>query len=88
MKFVWGLPKWKFLQEKRAFRARKKSGKVTLPLLKNIPLTPLSSGTSYLCLPGIPGKLVLFLISFQSLFQPKHSLGILPANAQIVANVR
>ena len=34
LKFVWGLPNWKFLPGKRAFHAGKKSGKVTLPSWK------------------------------------------------------
>ena len=37
LKFVLGLPKWKFSTGKKAFHA----GKMTLPPLKNIPLTPL-----------------------------------------------
>ena len=41
LKFVWGLPKRKFLLGK-LFHAGKTSGKGTLPPLKNIPLTPLA----------------------------------------------
>ena len=47
LKFVLGLPKWEFSTGKKAFRARKKKQKkwlrplwkMTLPPLKNIPLT-------------------------------------------------
>ena len=36
-----GVPKWKFLLGKKHFTLGKKLGNVTLPPLKNIPLTPL-----------------------------------------------
>ena len=36
-----------FYQEKKAFGVGKKSGKVTLPLLKNIPLMPLNINGAY-----------------------------------------
>ena len=39
LKFVCGVPKWKFLPKQKHFT--KKLGNVTLPPLKNIPLTPL-----------------------------------------------
>ena len=41
LNFVLGLPKWEFPTGKRHFTLGKNSGKMTLPLLKNIPLTPL-----------------------------------------------
>ena len=41
LKFVWGLPKWKLLLGKKSILHQEKSGKVTFPLLKNIPLMPL-----------------------------------------------
>ena len=42
LKFVLGVPKWKFSTGKNAFHAGKKSGKMTLPPQKNFPVTPLS----------------------------------------------
>ena len=36
-----GLPKWKFSTGEKAFHDGKKSGKMTLPLQKNFPVTPL-----------------------------------------------
>ena len=41
LKFVLGLPKWQFSTGKRHFTPGKHSGKLTLPPLKIIPLTPL-----------------------------------------------
>ena len=41
LKFVLGLPKWKFPTGKRHFTPGKKSGKMTLPPQKNFPVTPL-----------------------------------------------
>ena len=41
-KIVWVLQIWTIFARKIIFHARKKSGKLTLPPLKNIPLTPLS----------------------------------------------
>ena len=41
LKFVLGLPKWKFSTGEKHFTLGKKSGKMTLPPLKNIPLMPL-----------------------------------------------
>ena len=41
LKFVLGLPKWEFSTGKKYFMLGKKSGKITLPPLKNIPLMPL-----------------------------------------------
>ena len=39
---IWGIPKWKiFYRRKSIFHAENKLGKVTLPPLKNIPVTPL-----------------------------------------------
>ena len=49
MKFVLSLPKCEFSTEKKHFTLGKKSGKMTLPPVKNIPLTPLKTG---LCLGG------------------------------------
>ena len=49
LKFVLGLLKWmgySILYREKAFHARKKSGKMTLPPLKNIPLTPLVTSAS------------------------------------------
>ena len=43
LKFVLGLPKWKFSTGKRHFMLGIKSGKMTFPPLKNISLTPLQS---------------------------------------------
>ena len=43
LKFVLGLPKWEFSTGKKDFTLGKKSGEMTLPLLKNIPLTPLNT---------------------------------------------
>ena len=40
LKFVLGLPKWKFSTRKKHFMLGKKSGKMTLPPLKNIPVMP------------------------------------------------
>ena len=40
LKFVLGLPKWELSTGKKHFSSRKKSGKTTLPPLKNTPLTP------------------------------------------------
>ena len=39
--FVLGLPKWEFSTGKSRFHAGKKSGKMTLPAQKNMPVTPL-----------------------------------------------
>ena len=44
MKFVFGLPKWKFSTGKKHFTPGKKSGKMTLPTQKNFPVTPLLTG--------------------------------------------
>ena len=41
LKFVLGLTKWKFSTGKKHFTPAKKSGKITLPLRKKIPGTPL-----------------------------------------------
>ena len=41
LKFVSGLPKWEFSTGKKHFKPGKKSVKMTLPTLKNTPLTPL-----------------------------------------------
>ena len=41
LKFVLGLPKWECSAGKKHFTLGKKSGKITLPPLKNIPLTPI-----------------------------------------------
>ena len=42
LKFVLGLPKWEFSTGKKHFRlGKKKQEKITLPPLKNIPLTSL-----------------------------------------------
>ena len=52
LKFVLGLPKWKFSTGKRHVTLGKKSGKMILPPQKNFPVTPLFT-TSYhqlLCL--------------------------------------
>ena len=40
-KFVLGLPKWEFSTGKKHFTPGKKSGKMTLPPQKNMPVTPL-----------------------------------------------
>ena len=48
LKFVWGLPKWTILPGKIIFHTGKKSGKVTLPPLKNIPLMPLRVSWQFL----------------------------------------
>ena len=40
-KFVLGLPKWDFSTGEKHFRPGKKSGKMTLPPLKNVLVTPL-----------------------------------------------
>ena len=40
-KFVLGLPKWEFCTGKKHFTPGKKSGKITLPPQKNMPVTPL-----------------------------------------------
>ena len=40
-KFVLSLPKWEFSIGKKHFTPRKKSGKMTLPPQKNMPVTPL-----------------------------------------------
>ena len=40
LKFVLGLPKWEFSTRKKHFKPGKKSRKMTLPPLKNIPLKP------------------------------------------------
>ena len=42
LKFVWGVPKCKISTGKKHISRRGKSGKETLPPLKNIPVTPLS----------------------------------------------
>ena len=41
LKIVSGPPKWEFSTGKKCFTSGKKSGKTTLPPLKNIPLMPL-----------------------------------------------
>ena len=41
LKFVLGLPKWEFYTRKSHFTLGKKSGKMTSPPLKNIPLMPM-----------------------------------------------
>ena len=41
-KFVLGLPNWEFSTGKKHFTPGKKSGKMTLPPQKNMPVTPLS----------------------------------------------
>ena len=41
LKFVVGLPKWKFSAREKAFQARKKIRKMTLPLRKNFLVRPL-----------------------------------------------
>ena len=43
LKFVLGPPKWKFSTGKKHFMPGKKSGKMTLPPRKNMPVTPLST---------------------------------------------
>ena len=43
-KFVLGLPKWEFSTRKKHFILGKKSGKITLPPQKNMPVTPLIKG--------------------------------------------
>ena len=43
-KFFLGLPKWEFSIGKKHFAPGKKSGKMTLPPQKNMPVTPLSGG--------------------------------------------
>ena len=43
-KFVLGLPKWEFSTGKKHFTSGKKSGKMTLPPQKNMPVTPLLCG--------------------------------------------
>ena len=50
LKFVWGLTKMKLLLEK-AFEAGKKSEKVTLPPLENIPLSPLLDSQCLILVP-------------------------------------
>ena len=40
------LPKWEFSTGKKHFRTGKKSGKMTLPPQKNMPVTPLGSRDS------------------------------------------
>ena len=47
--FILGLPKWEFSTGKKHFMPGKKSGKMTLHPLKNIPLTPLPSLYVLLC---------------------------------------
>ena len=42
-KFVLGLPEWEFSTGKKHFTPGKKSGKMTLPPQKNMPVTPLLS---------------------------------------------
>ena len=46
-KFVLGLPKWEFSAGKKHFTPGKKSGKMTLPPQKNMPVTPLLQFTFY-----------------------------------------
>ena len=46
-KFVLGVPKWKFSTGKKHFTPGKKSGKMTLPLQKNFPVTPLGANTLF-----------------------------------------
>ena len=41
LKFVLGLPKWEFSTREKHFTLGKNSGKMSFPLLKHIPLTPL-----------------------------------------------
>ena len=41
LKFVLGLPKWKYSIGKKHFTLGKKSGKMTLPTQKKFPVTPL-----------------------------------------------
>ena len=68
LKFVLGLPKWKFSTGKKHFTAGKKSGKMTLPRQKILPVTPLyeishnylcdilsTSNTVFCVLIGLPG---------------------------------
>ena len=43
-KFILGLPKWEFSTGKKHFTPGKKSGKMTLPPQKNMPVTPLLLG--------------------------------------------
>ena len=43
LKFVLGLPKWEISTGKKLFTPGKKSEKITLPPLKNIPLMPLQN---------------------------------------------
>ena len=45
LKFVLGLTKWEFSNRKKYFTPGKKLGKMTLPPLKNILLTPLAELT-------------------------------------------
>ena len=68
LKFVLGLPKWKFSTGKKHFTPGKKSEKMTLPPQKNLPVTPLyeishiyfcdilyTSNTIFCVLIGLPG---------------------------------
>ena len=69
LKFVLGLTKWEFSTGKKHFTTGKKSGKMTLPPLKNIPLTPL------LLLP--PFCITLYLYYINTLLRPTaHLKGI------------
>ena len=47
LKFVLGLPKWKFSTGEKAFHTGEKSWKMTLPPQKTFPVTPLTSGPRY-----------------------------------------
>ena len=57
LKFVLGLPKWKLSTWKKHFTPGKKSGKMTLPLQKSFPVTPLVCSTWFGPLISNGGKL-------------------------------
>ena len=48
LKFVLGLPKWRFSTGRKLFTPGKKSGKMTLPPWKNFPVTPLTGNREFL----------------------------------------